>query len=196
MSVAYQTTKLLVKVQEMVKMMTVHLNHFPNHEKFALSQEIRRAAYDVFQSIVAAQKGYSTLEDLKQTDVRVEQLRMLVNLAHEIGYYHYKNGKRDQTDEVAFQRYTALSSLINEVGAMIGTWLTRLHKEKCGGERLKHLSNLPFQVLAHKFRSAVNPSAPVLLCQSLIRDTIHFAPILRVSSNTIPGYYDTPALVS
>jgi hypothetical protein len=48
---------------------------------------------------------------------------MLTNLAFELGYYGYKDNKRSLTEANALRRYTALSILINELGAMIGGWI-------------------------------------------------------------------------
>ena len=137
MSVQFQTTALLTKMKDAIKLMNIHLNHFPNYEKFGLTKEIRGTAYRVYSGIVACQKGYDTYESLRKTDLLHEQLRMLIDLAHELGYYNFKDGKRDQSDKEALRRYTALSCLINEVGAMIGAQITRLRKEKHGGNRVE-----------------------------------------------------------
>ena len=134
--VAFQSTPLLAKMKDVIKLMNIHVNHFPNHEKFGLSKEIRDLSYRVYAGIIACQKGYDTFESLRKTDLLHEQLRMFVDLAHELGYYSFKDGKRDQSDKEALRRYTALSCLINEVGAMIGDRLTRLRKETCGGKRV------------------------------------------------------------
>lgn len=115
--------KLYTLCREMILLMNVHLNHFPNHEKYALSQQIRNCAYDVFSHIVECQKLYHNKTSLRKLDVKHEQLRMLLNVAFELGYYHYKKGKKDRCDAEALRRYTALSITINEVGAMIGGWI-------------------------------------------------------------------------
>jgi hypothetical protein len=136
MSVGYQSTQLIAKMKEAIKLLNIHLNHFPNHERFGITKEIRSTAYRVYGGIVACQKGYDILGSLKKLDVLHEQLRMFIDLSRELGYYHFKDGKRDHSDKEALRRYTALSCLINDVGAMIGAWLTRLYKEKNGGKRV------------------------------------------------------------
>jgi hypothetical protein len=110
----------------MIKLMSIHLQHFPRHEKYALSQEIRLAAYDVYQRIIECRKKYHNKTSLTQLDLRHEQLRMLINLAFELGYYAYKDGKRHHVEQEAFRRYAALSMQINEIGAMIGGWIRAL----------------------------------------------------------------------
>lgn len=106
--------------------MNVHLNHFPKHEKYGLSQSIRQAAYDVYALLVEGQKRYHNRTSLTKLDVRHEQLRMFVNLAFEMGYYDFHNNKRDRSEPEAQRRYTAISILINELGAMIGGWIRSL----------------------------------------------------------------------
>ena len=81
------------KFMEFAKLMNIHLNHFPKHEKYGLALEIRRAAYDVYGFIVEAQKRYQKKTTLTNLDIRHEQLRMLVRLAHTLGYFEFKDGK-------------------------------------------------------------------------------------------------------
>lgn len=107
-------------------LLNVHLNHFPKHEKYGLSQSIRQAAYDVYTLLVEGQKRYHNKTTLSKLDVKHEQLRMLVNLAFELGYYDFHNHKRSRTDGEAQRRYTAISVLVNELGAMIGGWINSL----------------------------------------------------------------------
>jgi len=126
MDINAHNATLFNKTQEMIKLMNIHLRHFPRHEKYALCQEIRLAAYGVYTGITECAKKYHNKTSLTKLDIQHEQLRMLVNLAFELGYYHFHDGKRKHSDSEAFRRYTALSILINEVGAMIGGWLRSL----------------------------------------------------------------------
>lgn len=102
--------------------MNIHLNHFPKHEKYALCQEIRSAAYEVYSLLVECQKRYHNKTSLSRLDIRHEQLRMLINLAHELGYYEYVGKRPKEAD----RRYAAMSVLVNELGAMIGGWIKSL----------------------------------------------------------------------
>ncbi|MCY1280815.1 23S rRNA-intervening sequence protein [compost metagenome] len=109
---------------EFVKLLNVYLNHFPKAEKYGLAQQIRSAAYDVYGLIVEAQKRYQKKTTLTSLDIRHEQLRMFVRLAHELGYFEFKGGARDQAPErLAARRYLALSKRIDELGRMIGGWI-------------------------------------------------------------------------
>jgi four helix bundle protein len=124
---------ILHKCREMILLMNIHLNHFPRHEKYGLSLQIRQCAYDVYALLVECQKRYHNKTSLNKLDVRHEQLRMFVNLAFEMGYYLYHDHKHDRTQSEAERRYTALSVVINELGAMIGGWIRSLREPAVNG---------------------------------------------------------------
>jgi ssDNA-specific exonuclease RecJ len=81
------------KFIEFVKLLNIYLNHFPAHEKYGIALEIRRAAYDVYALIIECQKRYHKKTTLSSLDIRHEQLRMLVRLSNELGYFKFKDGK-------------------------------------------------------------------------------------------------------
>ena len=82
------------KFMEFAKLMNIHLNHFPKHEKFGLALEIRRAAYEVYGFIVEAQKRYQKKTSLTNLDIRHEQLRFLVLRPHSLQHLlRYCKGK-------------------------------------------------------------------------------------------------------
>jgi len=112
------------KFIDFAKLMNIYLNHFPAHEKYGLALEIRRAAYDVYALIVECQKRYYKKTTLTNLDIRHEQLRMLIRLASELGYFGFKKGKKDSNSvKVAEHRYLNLSLLVDELGRMIGGWI-------------------------------------------------------------------------
>jgi four helix bundle protein len=120
----HDEAKLDCKFMEFAKLMTIYLNHFPKHEKYGLALEIRRTAYAVYGFIVEGQKRYHKKTALTNLDVEHEKLRMLVRLAHQLGYFEFKEGKRaEQPETTGEHRYLALSRLVDELGRMIGGWL-------------------------------------------------------------------------
>lgn len=119
----HDEAKLDRKFVELAKLMNVYLNHFPKHEKYALAQEMRRTAYAMYSFIVEAQKRYHKKTALSNLDVAHEQLRMLVHLAHALGYFAFSDGAKNQDQLTAEHRYLALSRLIDEMGKMIGGWI-------------------------------------------------------------------------
>lgn len=126
----HDEAKLDQKFMEFAKLMNVHLNHFPKHEKYGLALEIRRAAYEVYGFIVEAQKRYHKKTALANLDIRHEQLRMLVRLAYTLGYFEFKEGKKADKSPAALgeHRYLALSRLVDELGRMLGGWIVAEHQ--------------------------------------------------------------------
>ncbi|NCC27868.1 MAG: four helix bundle protein [Gammaproteobacteria bacterium] len=117
---------------ETARQINLYLNHFPRHEKYALAQQIRNALYDVYALIVEAQKRYHKKTTLTNLDIRHEQLRMFVNLAHSLGYFQYRDGQPsvEYPEEEAVRRHLVLSRMIDELGRMIGGWLKLESGEK------------------------------------------------------------------
>lgn len=112
------------KFIETAKLLNVYLNHFPKHEKFALANNIRNTAYDVYDLIVECQKRYFKKTTLTNLDISHEQLRMQLYLAYELGYFQFKDGKKG-ADAFALEekRWLAISLLVDELGKMIGGWI-------------------------------------------------------------------------
>jgi 23S rRNA-intervening sequence protein len=111
------------KFVETAKLMNVYLNHFPKYEKYALCQSIRSAMYEVYALIVETQKRYHKKTSLSLLDIRHEQFRMFVNLAHSLGYFGFKDGKGNAGEDTAYHRFLAISRLVDELGRMIGGWV-------------------------------------------------------------------------
>lgn len=121
----HSEAELNQKFIETAKLMNIYLNHFPKFEKYALSQQIRTCMYEVYSFMIEGQKRYHKKTVLTNLDVRHEQLRMLVNLAHALEYFEFKDGKvPDKSPKaIAAHRYLAISRLIDELGRMIGGWV-------------------------------------------------------------------------
>ena len=114
---------LVNKMTDLIKLANVNLNHFPRHEKYGLSQQIRNTMYDVYNLIIEGEKRYHKKTSLTELDVKHQQLRMMLKLAYELDYFKYHNGKTDRSQMETDRRYLALNLLVNEVGAMIGGWI-------------------------------------------------------------------------
>ena len=99
-----------------------YLAHFPNCHKYTLTQGIRQAYVDVYNLVTEAQKRYHKKNTLTQLDVRHEQLRMLINLALELGLFGYSAGRKDAQAPGA-HRHLVISRLVDELGRMIGGWV-------------------------------------------------------------------------
>ena len=73
----------------------IYLAHFPNCHKYTLTQGIRQAYLDVYNLVTQCQKRYNKKTTLTQLDVRHEQLRMMLNLANELGLFGYSCTRKD-----------------------------------------------------------------------------------------------------
>lgn len=116
------------KFIELMRILNVYLNHFPKHERHAMCQNIRSTAYKFYDLCTEAYKRYYKKTTLSQIDIVHEQLRMQVYLAYELGYFAFSNGIRD-TDSSKIKegrRYMVISSLIDELGRLVGAWITSL----------------------------------------------------------------------
>jgi four helix bundle protein len=134
---AHDEAKLDTKFIDFAKQMNLYLNHFPKHEKYGLSQQIRNAAYGVYGFIVEGQKRYHKKTTLSNLDICHEQLRMFLRLAFELGYFKFKDGAIDGgTDKTATHRYLVLSGMVDELGRMIGGWIVseRTKQNPDGGQ--------------------------------------------------------------
>jgi four helix bundle protein len=115
---------LVRKFIEFAKLMNVYLNHFPRHEKYALSNRIRNAAYEVYDLITEGQKRYFKKTTLTSLDIAHEQLRMQLYLAWELGYFRFTDGRTaEAADSLEAHRWQAISKLVDDLGKMIGGWI-------------------------------------------------------------------------
>lgn len=115
--------KVLYKTKAMIKQLKIYLNHFPKHEKFALTLLIDKSALELYIALIEAVKRKKSSAALYKADNSHEILRMLLNLAFELGYFNYSHGKSKESEAEALRRYEAISSNINEIGKMIGGWI-------------------------------------------------------------------------
>ncbi|QDF28999.1 four helix bundle protein [Halarcobacter anaerophilus] len=113
------------KYMEMIKLLNIYLNHFPKFEKYALSNNIRNTAYEVYDLITECQKRYFKKTSLTSLDVTHQKLRMQIYLANELGYFAFKDGRKD-TKVNPQKRFLAITKVIDEIGKIIGAWINKL----------------------------------------------------------------------
>ena len=116
------------KFFEMIKLLKIYLNHFPKDEKLALSLSIKNTAIEIFDLITESQKRYYKKTSLMNLDIKHEQLRMKIYLANELGYFNFKNGRREDGVD-GRHKYLSISKLIDEIGRMIGAWINKLKEQ-------------------------------------------------------------------
>jgi hypothetical protein len=119
------------KFMEFIKLLNIYLNHFPKHEKYALSNRIRNTAYEMYDYITEGQKKYFKKTSLTALDVVHEKLRMQIYLAYELGYFSFKDGKEADVNiiNMSEHRFSTINLLIDEIGKMIGAWIKKVREE-------------------------------------------------------------------
>ncbi|MDD3938095.1 four helix bundle protein [Rhodoferax sp.] len=123
---AHSEASLDTKFLDFSRQMNLYLNHFPKHERYGLSQQIRNSAYDVYGFIVESQKRYMKKTSLTNLDIAHEKLRMFLRLAFELGYFSFKDGSLSADkdhEKTATHRYLVISRMVDELGRMIGGWI-------------------------------------------------------------------------
>lgn len=111
---------------EMVKLLNIYLNHFPKHEKYALSNRIRNTSYELYDLITECQKRYYKKTTLTELDIVHEKLRMQVYLSYELGYLNYKDGVNQDSKNLELNRIMAIGDKIDIIGKIVGGWIKSL----------------------------------------------------------------------
>lgn len=199
---------ILCKCREMILLLNVHLNHFPKHEKYGLCQSIRQAAYDVYALLAECQKRYHNKTSLSKLDVRHEQLRMLINLSFELGYYDFHNHKRDRGDAEAQRRFVRKHSLfrfsrslkagdVPSLNSILGNASrTASHAHMCKRLRGERPDLFPeLREAGSSFRGAVLAAKPVFDPKpSAVRESSG-ATRFAANSYEAPGFIESSELV-
>ena len=120
------------KFMEFIKILNIYLNHFPRHEKYALANRMRNTAYAMYDLITEGQKRYFKKTTLSSLDITHEKMRMQIHLAHEMGYFRFKDGRETDKspNQLEQRRLMTIGVLIDEMGKMIGGWIKKIKEEK------------------------------------------------------------------
>ena len=108
-----------------------YIAHFPNCHKYALTQTIRQTFVDVYCLTVEAQKRFHKKTALGALDVKHEQMRMLINLAHELALFSHHKGQGLDLEK-GQHRFLALSRQWDEIGRMVGGWIGKESRGNTG----------------------------------------------------------------
>ena len=92
---------------------------FPHYEKFTLQMQLKNLVIDIARKIEKANKSKTPKSHLYEADVMLEELRMLIRLAHDLRYINKA-------------RYGIISGKISEIGAMLGGLILYVQKPDKG----------------------------------------------------------------
>ena len=104
--------KILAKLEELDAYSHQVLIQFPKYEKHVLAAEVRHSLARIMKLTVRTAKKYHKKTTLQDLDVEVEYLRILVRKAHRLKYINDR-------------RYRVWGSHIDEVGRMVGGWISK-----------------------------------------------------------------------
>lgn len=116
---------LISKLNETYKLWQGYLLHFPKTSRFTLGQEIDNFFIKIIENIYQANyaEGQQKLPLLEEASSKLELLRFFLKISWEI-------------EAVDNNKYSALSKYLDEIGRMLGRWISNL-KQKLpayGGE--------------------------------------------------------------
>ena len=80
---------------------------YPKYEKFTLQTQTKNCVIDLEKSIIKANKSNVKKSHLYEADALLEELKMLIRLAHDLRY-------------IAPRQYGTISKKIAEIGALLG----------------------------------------------------------------------------
>jgi len=80
---------------------------YPKYEKFTLQTQTKNCIVDIQRRIIRANKSSSKKSHLYEADALLEELKMLIRLAHDLRY-------------IPPQRYEIISQKILEIGRLLG----------------------------------------------------------------------------
>jgi len=86
------------------------VDRFPKHEKFVFCTHIKSCVLDITRLIIQANKTRHKRSLLYNIDVKIEELKFLLRLAHDRKY-------------LAHNSYEHSSKLILEIGRLLGGWI-------------------------------------------------------------------------
>lgn len=110
------------KVYEFYKLLHSYIKLFPKAEKYSLGQRIENFTLDTLELTLRAAFApkANRLIHLEDLDTKVQVLKTLVRLAHEI---------RALDDN----KYLALQEYLQEIGKMVGGWLRSVRGNNTSG---------------------------------------------------------------
>lgn len=123
-------TKLERRHLDLIKLLNLRLNHFPTQERTGITQTLRQLAYGMTGHIVELRKkrGKYRIAPMNRLDVDHEKLRVLAFVAKEEMYFQHpadRAGKKTPA-QLNEDRYESLTTVIDEVGNLIGHWKKRI----------------------------------------------------------------------
>jgi hypothetical protein len=100
----------LTKTYDLLLWVIPQLEKFPRSQKFLLGDRIEVLMLDILDGLIEAAYTRSKESLLRQANLRLEKLRYLFRLSHDLKY-------------LSTRKYEFVSKAMNEIGVSIGGWL-------------------------------------------------------------------------
>ncbi|MFZ0256369.1 MAG: diversity-generating retroelement protein Avd [Gammaproteobacteria bacterium] len=107
---ANTTPQAVQACHELLLWLIPQLDRFPRARRFTLGERLEGGLIEVLESLVEASYSRSKQDALRQANLRLEVVRHLWRLAHELRV-------------VSTRRYEHGAKLMTEVGRQVGGWL-------------------------------------------------------------------------
>ncbi len=103
---------IINKTYDFLLYLIPQIEKFPRSQKFLIADRIETNILDILNHLIRAyySKKNSKVTELTETNIRLEQLRFLFRLCHDMKLISHK-------------KFGILSEKLNEIGKMCGGWL-------------------------------------------------------------------------
>jgi len=101
---------LYQKIYDLILYALPIINRFPRSQRFVLGQQLQNGMIEISAMIVQAQKIKNKLPTLYETDIKLEELRLLVRLAKDLKF-------------MPINKYENHCKKIDEIGRLLGGWI-------------------------------------------------------------------------
>jgi len=89
---------------------------FPKYEKFTMQMQIKNCVIDLARMVVKANKSTAKKSHLYDVDIQLEELRLLIRLAHDLRYINP-------------HQYGVISGKLSEIGNVLGGLIKQVQSQ-------------------------------------------------------------------
>ncbi len=105
-----QDLTIYQKTYDLILYLFPIVDRFPKYEKFVLCSQIKNRLLYIIKQIIRANKSRNKIPVLFDIDISLEELRVLIRLAHDRRFLSKKS-------------YAETSRRLSEIGRLLGGWL-------------------------------------------------------------------------
>ena len=102
--------KVIQRTYDLVRWSCQHTARFPRSHRFVLGERLERRLYTLLEALIQARYTRERRDLLRQANLHLEVLRFQFRLAHDLQCLRTSS-------------YGFASELIQQIGAMVGSWI-------------------------------------------------------------------------